>query len=236
MPHSRTLRRVCQEHRHSHKCCRHSSLLSFGAVGKELGKRWRDLPDAEKKRYEQASVADRARAAAAAAAYTPPPPEQLAAAAAAEAAARKPGARLQRLSAPLAAFLNEQPDAMLSSSEVMKRLWAYFKTHSLQDPANGQFILADAALLTLFGEQNKKFKGFGESCLSLSYAIIRCADVAHGAARMAKMLKPHLLGSGGAGAAASDDDSDEEDEVAAEAAEVAEAAGGAAQGDADMGE
>jgi chromatin remodeling complex protein RSC6 len=38
-------------------------------------------------------------------------------------------------------------------------MWAYFKEHSLQDPANGQFILADAPLQALLGQ--KKFKGFG---------------------------------------------------------------------------
>jgi upstream activation factor subunit UAF30 len=53
-------------------------------------------------------------------------------------------------------------------SEVVKRLWAYLKSHNLQDPENKQFFTPDKLMAPVFGTE--KIKAFG----------------------MAKYLKEHL--------------------------------------------
>jgi chromatin remodeling complex protein RSC6 len=38
-------------------------------------------------------------------------------------------------------------------SEVVKRMWAYFKEHNLLDPHNKQFVNCDETLAKLFGRK-----------------------------------------------------------------------------------
>ncbi len=38
-------------------------------------------------------------------------------------------------------------------SEVVKRMWAYFKEHNLLDPHNKQFVNCDETLTKLFGRK-----------------------------------------------------------------------------------
>ena len=52
------------------------------------------------------------------------------------------------VSAELAAVVGKGP---LPRSEVVKKLWAYIKKHSLQDPKKRRNINADANLLKVFG-------------------------------------------------------------------------------------
>ncbi|KAI0282833.1 SWIB/MDM2 domain-containing protein [Russula aff. rugulosa BPL654] len=51
------------------------------------------------------------------------------------------------LSEPLAALVEEN---MLSRPQVVKKLWAYIKTNSLQNPTNGREIMCDGALRAVF--------------------------------------------------------------------------------------
>jgi len=52
------------------------------------------------------------------------------------------------VSAELAAVVGPGP---MPRSEVVKKLWAYIKSHNLQDPAKKRNINADAALKVVFG-------------------------------------------------------------------------------------
>jgi upstream activation factor subunit UAF30 len=65
-----------------------------------------------------------------------------------------------RLSEEMAAWVGK-PEA--SRPEITKHLWSYVKERELQDPANRQWIVADATLKKLTGEA--KFKGFSFSAL-----------------------------------------------------------------------
>lgn len=51
------------------------------------------------------------------------------------------------LSEPLAALIQENS---LSRPQVVKKLWAYIKTNSLQNPTNGREIMCDGALRAVF--------------------------------------------------------------------------------------
>jgi DNA topoisomerase III len=62
--------------------------------------------------------------------------------------ARKVGPGLKP-SHELAAVIGEEP---VARTEVIKKLWAYIKAHSLQDTTNKRAINADARLLPLFGK------------------------------------------------------------------------------------
>jgi len=44
-------------------------------------------------------------------------------------------------------------------SEVVKRMWAYFKEHNLLDPHNKQYVNCDETLAKLFGR--KRIRAFG---------------------------------------------------------------------------
>jgi upstream activation factor subunit UAF30 len=50
-------------------------------------------------------------------------------------------------SEPLAALVQEDS---LSRPQVVKKLWAYIKGNSLQNPANGREIMCDGALKAVF--------------------------------------------------------------------------------------
>jgi upstream activation factor subunit UAF30 len=50
-------------------------------------------------------------------------------------------------SEPLAALVQE---TLLSRPQVVKKLWAYIKTNSLQNPTNGREIICDGALKAVF--------------------------------------------------------------------------------------
>jgi upstream activation factor subunit UAF30 len=50
-------------------------------------------------------------------------------------------------SEPLAALLQED---LLSRPQVVKKLWVYIKSNSLQNPANGREILCDGAMRAVF--------------------------------------------------------------------------------------
>jgi chromatin remodeling complex protein RSC6 len=52
------------------------------------------------------------------------------------------------VSAELAAVVGPGP---MPRSEVVKKLWAYIKSHNLQDPVKKRNINADAALKVVFG-------------------------------------------------------------------------------------
>ena len=52
------------------------------------------------------------------------------------------------VSSELAAVVGAGP---MPRSEVVKKLWAYIKSHNLQDPANKRNINADEALKKVFG-------------------------------------------------------------------------------------
>ncbi len=53
-----------------------------------------------------------------------------------------------KLTAELEAVVGKGP---LPRFEVVKKLWAYIKKHDLQNPKNKRNIIADAALLKVFG-------------------------------------------------------------------------------------
>ncbi|HSX26401.1 MAG TPA: type I DNA topoisomerase [Chlamydiales bacterium] len=55
-----------------------------------------------------------------------------------------------RLSPPLASLLNAKE---LSRPEVTKAIWAYIKSHNLQNPANKRQIIPDPALAKVFGSK-----------------------------------------------------------------------------------
>ncbi|PNW87331.1 hypothetical protein CHLRE_02g118250v5 [Chlamydomonas reinhardtii] len=61
-----------------------------------------------------------------------------------------------RLSPELAALTGKES---MGRPEVTSFFWAYVKEKGLKDPANGQFIICDAALKKITGEE--RFKGFG---------------------------------------------------------------------------
>lgn len=50
-------------------------------------------------------------------------------------------------SEPLAELVQEN---LLSRPQVVKKLWAYIKTNSLQNPTNGREIICDGALKAVF--------------------------------------------------------------------------------------
>ena len=132
--------------------------LGFAALGKKLGERWRALDDGERQRFEALAQADRQRAAAELAAYKPPPQGQLAAEATERSAAQQGRARKQQprvLAPPLAALLGA---ATLTRPEAVARLFAYFRDHALLDPEDKRYVLADAPLRQLFGQE--RFKAF----------------------------------------------------------------------------
>ena len=53
-----------------------------------------------------------------------------------------------KVSADLEAVVGKGP---MPRSQVVKKLWAYIKKNNLQNPANKRNIIADAALLKVFG-------------------------------------------------------------------------------------
>jgi upstream activation factor subunit UAF30 len=53
-----------------------------------------------------------------------------------------------KVSAELAAVVGAGP---MPRTEVVKKLWVYIKKNNLQDPKNKRNIVADAALLKVFG-------------------------------------------------------------------------------------
>ena len=70
---------------------------------------------------------------------------------AAKKTARKPNAAFMKPVTPspdLAVIVGAKP---IPRTEVTKKLWAYIKKNSLQDPKNKRMIKADAALKTVFG-------------------------------------------------------------------------------------
>lgn len=52
------------------------------------------------------------------------------------------------VTADLAAVVGKGP---MPRTEVVKKIWVYIKKHDLQNPKNKRNILADAALLKVFG-------------------------------------------------------------------------------------
>ena len=72
------------------------------------------------------------------------------------------------LSTELAGIVGAKKDEKQARSEIIKRLWAYFKEKNLQDPANKQWFTPDKFMQPVFGTE--KIKAFG----------------------MAKYLKEHL--------------------------------------------
>ena len=65
--------------------------------------------------------------------------------------ARKPNAAFMKPVTPsvtLAAVVGSTP---IPRTEVTKKLWAYIKKNSLQDPKNKRMIKADSALKPVFG-------------------------------------------------------------------------------------
>ena len=125
--------------------------LKFAEVGKEIGRRWSLLTEADKAPYVALAAADKARAAAAKASYVYVAPE--------------PGAAPPRrrsgldvvcdLSPGLSAFLRRP---RCNRADAVSLFWAYVKDKGLQDPADKRYILADDTLKALFGED--RFLGF----------------------------------------------------------------------------
>ncbi len=96
--------------------------MKFGDVGKEIARRWATLPEEQKAVFKDAAAKDRERAASDKAAYVPPPPGSL---------KRRTGFSVpQTLSPALSTFLGGA--ATMSRSDVVSRMWAYFKEHKLQ--------------------------------------------------------------------------------------------------------
>ncbi len=72
----------------------------------------------------------------------------------ADTAPKKPNG-LQKVLQPspeLAAVVGSAP---LSRGTVVSKMWAYIKTHKLQNPANKREIIADAKLKPVFGGKDK---------------------------------------------------------------------------------
>ncbi|KAL6783661.1 Upstream activation factor subunit spp27 [Auxenochlorella protothecoides] len=65
-----------------------------------------------------------------------------------------------RLSPAMAAWVGA---GTASRPAIAKHMWAYVKEHGLQDPANKQFVVSDATLRALTGQD--RFKAFGFSAL-----------------------------------------------------------------------
>ena len=70
------------------------------------------------------------------------------------------------VSKELAAIIGTKEDEKISRPEVTKKLWAYLKTHKLQDPNNMQWFTPDEAMAPVFGKgrirafsMSKYFKG-----------------------------------------------------------------------------
>jgi len=65
--------------------------------------------------------------------------------------ARKPNAAFMKPVAPSAALAAIVGSAPIPRTEVTKKLWAYIKKNSLQDPKNKRMIIADEVLKPIFG-------------------------------------------------------------------------------------
>ena len=66
---------------------------------------------------------------------------------------------LYSLSPALSAFLPSNP-SHASWGDVVKQLWAYFRTHQLQDERNKKRIVLDEALQSVFGRERKTMDAF----------------------------------------------------------------------------
>ena len=64
---------------------------------------------------------------------------------------RKPNPAFRKPMTPSAALAVIVGSAALPRTEITKRLWAYIKSHKLQDAVNRRMINADAALFAVFG-------------------------------------------------------------------------------------
>ncbi len=71
-----------------------------------------------------------------------------------ETTAKKPNG-LQKVLQPSPELAGVIGPGQLSRGEVVSKVWAYIKSHNLQNPANKREILADAKLKPVFGGKDK---------------------------------------------------------------------------------
>lgn len=65
---------------------------------------------------------------------------------------RQPSAAFMKALTPSAALAEIVGSKPLARTEVVKKMWAYIKKNSLQNPKNMRNILADAKLKSIFGK------------------------------------------------------------------------------------
>ena len=69
--------------------------------------------------------------------------------------ARKPNAAFMKPMQPDAALAEVVGDKPIPRTEITKKVWAYIKKHSLQDPKAKRMINADEKLAKIFGAKKQ---------------------------------------------------------------------------------
>ena len=175
--------------------------LSFGEVGKEVGRRWNLLTEAEKAPYFEQATRDRQRADEQQRAYVAPPQEVLR-------AKRKTGPRNYwlRIGERLRTALDLPEE--LSSVDLLKRLNAHFRSKNMLDPTNKRFVKPDDAFKQLLDTPVDRFA-----------TIVTVKLLKHHITQLHKMKPGGGEPGAAAGAAVEADDDEEEGEDEAEAEE-----------------
>ncbi|EEH51794.1 high mobility group family B protein [Micromonas pusilla CCMP1545] len=132
--------------------------LKFAEIAKQLGEQWKSMDAPTRAKYDKLAEDDKLRYARDIAAYVPMDAaglDQLRK----EKQAKKSAGGLQKpykCTPALTKFLGG--DKTISRANLTSRLWSYFKSKELMDPANKRWVVADKQLKDLLGVD--RFQGF----------------------------------------------------------------------------